>query len=87
MNEMNAQLNQVEMTDADIAFAQEMAKRMHFEQTVYTSTSALIGLYCLPDGPDHKCGCIIKTKELGFLFVADCEDLKFHDLAEKTIQK
>lgn len=80
------QLSQLEMTDADLAFAQEMAKRLHFRQTVYNSTSALIGLYCLPDSADHKCGCIIKTKELGFLFVADCEDLKFHDLAEKEFQ-
>lgn len=51
--------------------------------TAYTSTSALWGLFCLPfnpKSPDYRAGqateggCIIKTRELGFLFVQDGED-------------
>lgn len=79
----NSQLTQLEMTGSDLDFAQKMAKRMHFTQTSYNSTSQLIGLFCLPNSRDHKHGCIIKTRELGFLFVADCDDLCFHDLANE----
>lgn len=31
-------------------------------------------------------GCVIKTAELGFLFVVDLEDLQLHDLAEQERQ-
>jgi hypothetical protein len=73
-------INQVEMTEADIEFAERIAKRLGFTQTAYTSSSALWGLFCLPDHAKHRHGCIIKTKEFGFLFVADLEDMQMHDL-------
>lgn len=75
------------MTEADIEFAETIAKSLGFTQTAYTSTSQLWGLFCLPDRAKHKHGCIIKTKELGFLFVADLEDLQLHSLAvqERTV--
>lgn len=109
-------IDQIEMTDADIEFAERIAKRLGFRQTAYTSSSALWGLYCLRDNPqemgkhvyqgngkgfDANCatcggkdrdsvhtlrpnyrfdGCIIKTRQFGFLFVADLEDMQMHDL-------
>lgn len=76
-------LTQLEMSDDDVAFAERIARRLGYDQTAYTSTSQLWGLYCLPDGPRHRHGCIIKTKELGFLFVADLEDCQLHDLADE----
>lgn len=76
-------ITQVEMTEADIEFCERIAKRLGFTQTAYTSTSQLWGLYCLPDHARHKHGCLIKTKELGILFVSDLEDLQLHDLAEE----
>jgi hypothetical protein len=76
-------LSQVEMTEAEIEFCERAAKRIGFTQTAYTSSSALWGLFCLPDHANHKHGCFIKTKELGILFVADLEDLQLHDLAEE----
>lgn len=74
-------ITQTEMTEADIDFAETIAKSLGFTQTAYTSTSQLLGLFCLPDHAEHKHGCIIKTQELGFLFVADLEDMQLHSLA------
>jgi hypothetical protein len=71
------------MSEADIGFAEQIAKALGYSQTAYTSTSQLWGLYCLPDHAKHRHGCIIKTRELGFLFVADLEDLQLHALAEQ----
>jgi hypothetical protein len=85
MANMNTQpLTQLEFNEPDFPFAEAMAKRLGFTQTAYTSTSALWGLFCLADNAAMREGCIIKTRELGFLFVQDCEDLKFHDMAEKA---
>lgn len=74
-------LTQVEFDDADQEKAERIAKQLGYEQFAYTSTSALWGLYCLPENPDTakpgqatQGGCIIKTVELGFLFVQDGED-------------
>ena len=77
-------ITQVEMTDQDIAFAERIAARLGYTQAAYTSTSGLWGLFCLPDHGEHRHGCIIKTQEFGFLFVADLEDLQLHDLHEQT---
>ena len=69
--------------------AAEMAKRLGYSQYAYTSTSALWGLFCLPENIEHariadkahpnrtpyRSGCIIKTQEFGLLFVQDREDL------------
>jgi hypothetical protein len=105
-------LTQLEFEEEDFAVAERMAKRLGYTQTAYTSTSALWGLFCLPDNPasigkhvfrnsnpnafDSNCitcdgkdrdavhnmplnyrsgGCIIKTRELGFLWVQDQEDI------------
>jgi len=80
-------LTQIEFSARDFDTAAEMAKRLGYTQTAYTSTSALIGLFCLADNARHRAGCIIKTRELGFLFVADLEDLKFHDLHEREVRR
>lgn len=76
-------ITQVEMSELDIKFAEKIASRLGFKQTAYTSTSALWGLFCLPDHAHHKHGCIIKTKQFGFMFVSDLEDLQLHDLAKE----
>lgn len=74
-------LTQVEFEDGDLEKAEKIAAALGFEQTAYTSTSALWGLFCLPENPVYAKpgqatagGCIIKTVELGFLFVQDGED-------------
>jgi hypothetical protein len=78
-------LTMVEMTEADIAFAERIANRLRYTQTTYTTGSALLGLFCLRDSDkDRKPNaCVIKTKELGFMVVSDLEDLCLHDLAEE----
>ena len=78
-------LTQVEFTEGDHDTAARIANHLGYGQTAYTSTSALIGLFCLPENParfprkPHRGGCIIKTKELGFLFVQDTEDIHLDD--------
>lgn len=68
-------ITQLEFHDDDFEVAERIAKRLGYTQTAYTSSSALWGLFCLADRPTQKKGCIIKTRELGFLFVQDTEDL------------
>ncbi len=78
----------LEFTDQDIDKAETLAKALGYEQTAYTSTSALWGLFCLPENPNRRTGhvpswimgtsrggCIIKTKEFGLMFVQDTEDI------------
>ncbi len=74
-------LTQVEFARADFPKAERLAKKLGYTQYAYTSTSALWGLFCLPENPEyhpaapHCGGCIIKTLELGLLFVQNEEDL------------
>jgi hypothetical protein len=79
-------ITQLEMSESDIEFAERIATSLGFSQSAYTSTSGLWGLFCLPDHARHRKGCIIKTKEFGFLFVADLEDLQLHEIAEQERQ-
>lgn len=83
-------LTQLEFSERDFALAEDMAKRLGYEQTAYTSKSALIGLYCFPEKPAYakrgqatRGGCIIRTQELGLLFVQNSEDLGVYDIFEK----
>lgn len=76
-------LTQVEFEGDDFRKAEAIAQRLGYEQFAYTSTSALWGLFCLPENPARARrgqrtvgGCIIKTRELGFLFVQNGEDLR-----------
>ena len=75
MNRDTQPLTQVEFDEADFAIAERIARRLGYQQTAYTSTSALWGLFCLREHAKHRSGCIIKTKELGLMFVQDLEDL------------
>jgi hypothetical protein len=68
-------LTQVEFTPDDHDVAERIARRLGYTQYAYTSTSQLWGLFCLRDRPSQRAGCIIRTRELGFLFVQDVEDL------------
>lgn len=75
-------LTQEEFTEQDFDKAEKIAKALGYKQTAYTSTSALWGLFCLPENPEYAKpgqattgGCIIKTRELGLLFVQDGEDM------------
>lgn len=79
---MNTQvLTMQEFTESDFEQAERLAKHLGYEQTAYTSTSALWGLYCLPENPEyhphapHQGGCIVSTAELGLLFVQTVEDI------------
>lgn len=75
------------MSDVDLAFAEKIATRKGYTQTAYTSSSALIGLYCLRDSAsDHKPNaCVIKTQECGFLMVSGVEDMGLHDLCAEEM--
>ncbi len=81
-------LTQVEFSEADFPKAEALAAKLGYKQTAYTSTSALWGLFCLNENPATwkgprralEAGCIIKTRELGLLFVQDLEDLHAEDL-------
>lgn len=68
-------ITQLEFSEEDFSIAEKVARRLGYTQTAYTSTSALWGLFCLPDNARQKSGCIIKTKEFGLMFVQDLEDL------------
>ena len=82
MQQTTQALTQEEWTDQDFEIGHRVGRAMGYAQMVYTSTSALWGLFCLaenpatakPGEPLHK-ACIIKTRELGFLVVQDLEEL------------
>lgn len=80
MSKPSQPLTQLEFEERDFDLAEVAAKRLGYTQTAYTSTSALWGLFCLPDRPGQKEGCFIKTKELGLMFVSTLEDLRMDDL-------
>jgi hypothetical protein len=71
----------LEFSETDFDKAETLAKALGYEQTAYTSSSALWGMFCLPENPrTHsgqvtRGGCIIKTKEFGLMFVQDTEDI------------
>ena len=75
MTKETPKLTQLEFSEADFVAAEQMAAHLGYSQTAYTSTSALWGMYCLADNARMRSGCIIKTKELGMLFVQDVEDV------------
>jgi hypothetical protein len=84
-------IEQIEFGESDFPIAEQVAKRLGYKQTAYTSTSGLWGLFCLPENPQyskgpHTGGCIIKTKQFGFMFVADLEDLHMDDLRERQVE-
>lgn len=68
-------ITQTEFLDGDFEQAERIARSLGYDQTAYTSSSAAWGLYCLRSRPSQRAGVIIKTRELGFLFVQDLEDL------------
>ncbi len=73
-------LTMTEFSDDDFILAERMAKRLGFTQTAYTTTSALWGLFCLPDRASQRHGCIVKSKELGLMYVQTLEDVHMSDL-------
>ncbi len=83
MKDQPPPITQIEMTEADIELAEKAARRLGYSQTVYTSSSALWGLFCLPERGFKRKGCFIKTADFGLLFVSDLEDLQLHDLASE----
>ena len=78
---MTQTLTQEHFSAADFTKAERMAKALGYTQTAYTTSSALWGLFCLQDRPRQRRGCIIKTTELGLLFVQDAEDLLLDNAA------
>ena len=75
-----APLTQVKFDERDFEKAERIARRLGYKQTAYTTTSALWGLFCLPERALQRRGCIIKTLELGLMFVQDLEDLLMEDI-------
>ena len=73
-------LTQLEFLPADFPVAHALAAHLGYTQTPYTSSSDLIGVFCLADRPGQPTGCIIKTRELGFLFVQDLSDVGLSDV-------
>ena len=83
----SGQLTCLEFTEADHKTAEAIANKLGYaDNFAYTSTSQFPGLFCLahsPNDPDRvknpklatKSGAIIKTAELGFLFVQTPEEL------------
>ncbi len=73
----------LEFNERDHDNAQKLADALGYEQTAYTSTSAMWGLFCLPENParpENKGkpthgGCIIKTAQFGLMFVQTVEDI------------
>lgn len=78
-------LTQLEFTAGDHEVAERIARKLGYTQTVYTSTSQLWGLFCLRDRASQRAGCIIRTRELGFLFVQDVEDLNLRGKVGEAI--
>lgn len=91
-------LTQIEFSPEDHEIAERVAQHLGYEQYAYTSTSALWGLFCLPENPAHARvkpsprqlkfppyvdGCVIRTKELGILFVQSLEDLHLNAHGEE----
>ncbi len=81
------EFRQDETGEDDFDVAEKVAHRLGFTETVYTSSSSLWGLFCLPDRAGQKHGCVVKTKELGFLFVSTLEDLQLHDLWDAYVKR
>lgn len=81
--EVGPPITQVAFEEKDFPAAEAIAKRLGYTQTAYTSSSAMWGLFCLRDRASQKAGCIIKTKEFGFLFVMDVEDM---NMDPKTLE-
>jgi len=75
MNDKPPPITQLEFHGDDFEVAELIARRLGYKQTAYTSSSAMWGLFCLRDRPTQRAGCVIKTREFGFLFVQDVEDL------------
>jgi len=75
-------LTMLEWSPADHRVGERIARKLGYQQYAYTSTSALWGLFCLPENPATakrgeaiRHACIIKTPELGFMVVYGMEDL------------
>ena len=72
-------LTQREFTEKDTEGAKRLAKLLGYDQHAYTSTSGLIGLFCMVSGDQYRRGkrggCIIATEEFGLMFVQDVEDI------------
>jgi hypothetical protein len=74
-------LTQIDMNEAQLERARTLAARLGFQDsTAYTSTSALIGLNCLPLRSGQHGAVIVQTAELGMLVIATLEDVDAYDL-------
>ena len=63
-------------SDAEFSQAQRVcAKQGYRDSFAYITSDALPGLKCIPVRPNQPPGFIVKTVELGFLFILDCEDI------------
>ena len=82
-------LTMLEMNAADLGKANDIADRMGYAgNCAYTSTSDIIGLFCMGHNPEHnpskptQSGAVIKTAEFGFMWVQTDEDLDATDITQ-----
>lgn len=87
--ETNA-LTLVEFTEDDVTKAKAIAATLGYHECAYTSSGVLPGLQCLATADRRTSGAIIKTREVGFLFVQHGEDLNlgidFEDVTEEVVR-
>ena len=63
-------------SDADFSKAHKVcAKQGYRDSFAYVTSDALPGLKCIPIRPNQPPGFIVKTVELGLLFILDCEEI------------
>ncbi len=77
-------ITQLEFDESDFEVAEKFGRQLGYTQMAYTSTSGLWGLFCLRDRPGQRAGCIIKTREFGFMFVATLEDCNLNDQVDRS---
>ena len=77
--DMKQDLTMLQMSNDDVTAAIVVAKRLGYSQHCYTSTSGLWGLFCLAHYKGQRTGCIVKTQEMGLLFVQTLEDLQLEN--------
>tara|TARA_B100000287_G_C20523790_1_gene738068 strand:- start:696 stop:1019 length:324 start_codon:yes stop_codon:yes gene_type:complete len=72
-------IHSLEFEDEDWEKAKIFARELGYSQTAYTSHGVFNELACIPDREDYdmgkRGGRIIKTAELGFMFIQLDEDI------------
>ena len=88
INQGKESLTLCEMDEEQQKFAKKIAKRYGYHgKGCYTSTSDMPGVHFEPTKTQQREATVIYTKEFGFMFVQDLEDLKLWDLKKEETEK